>query len=333
MSNDTMRVIALEEHYADPELLAINRFDVSRLPISRRAGLTDYRARLADMDQAGVDIHVLSTLPPGMQVLPGRHAPTDARAANRRLYEHAITTWPDRFAGFATLPLTDPDAAAAELVYAVRELGFVGAMVHGMVEGRFLDHLDFAPVLETAAGLGVPLYLHPGFPPPSVFENYYSGLPPGIGHALGTHAYGWHYETSLHALRLIATGVFDRLPALQIILGHLGEGLPFHLQRIERVLTEAAPHLAQPVGSYVRNNFWITTSGYFDDHPFQLARNVIGDSRLMFSVDYPFSDNATATRWLHGLGLEPDALHAIAHRNAEQLLRLTPPVRSQLRTP
>ena len=325
MTKDTMRVIALEEHYGDPELLAINEFDASRLPMSRRAGLTDYRARLADMDQAGIDLQVLSTLPPGIQELPGRHASTEARAANRRLHEQAITIWPDRFAGFATLPLINPDAAAAEPVYAVTELGFAGAMVHGMVGKRFLDHPDFATVLETAAGLGVPLYLHPGFPPPSVFENYYSGLSPGIGHALGTHAYGWHYETSLHALRLIATGVFDRLPALQIILGHLGEGLPFHLQRIERVLTEAAPHLAQPVSSYLRKNFWITTSGYFDYHPFQLARDVIGDNRMMFAVDYPFSDNATATRWLHGLGLEPDAFHAIAHRNAEQLLRLMPP--------
>ena len=329
MGREAIRVIALEEHYADPELLAANGFDLTRLPASRRAGLTDHRIRLADMDRAGVDLQVLSALPPGMQQIPGPRAAIEARAANRRLHEHTLTVWPDRFAAFATLPLTDPDASAAELDYAVRELGFLGAMIHGMAGDRFLDHPDFAPILYVAAELGVPLYLHPGFPPPAVIEAYYSCLPPATGHALATHAYGWHYETSLHALRLIASGVFDRLPTLQIILGHLGEGLPFHLPRIERMLSGAAPHLAHPVSSYVRNNFWITTSGYFDDEPLQLARHVFGDARIMFSVDYPFSDNTTATDWIRGLGLELDAWHAIAHRNAEHLLGLTPPSERQ----
>lgn len=323
MSAESVRVVALEEHYADPELLAATGFDLSRLPASRRGGLTDHRVRLAEMDQAGIDVQVLSALPPGMQHIPGPRAAIEARDANRRLYEQALSIWPERLAAFATLPLTDPNASAAELDYAVRELGFLGAMIHGMAGERFLDHPDCAPILDAAAELGVPLYLHPGVPPPAVREAYYSDLSPAIGHALATHAYGWHYETSLHALRLIASGVFDRLPRLQIILGHMGEGLPFHLPRIERMLSHAAPDLAHPVSSYVRNNFWITTSGYFDDQPLQLARHIIGDARIMFSVDYPFSDNATAVGWLHGLGLEPETLHAIAHRNAEGLLGLT----------
>ncbi|MEZ0357469.1 amidohydrolase family protein [Mycobacterium sp. SA01] len=318
MSGDARRVIAVEEHYADAEFLALTGFDVSRLPDSRRRGLTDWEARLADMDDAGIDVQVLSALPPGMQ----RHSAEQARAANHRLVEHAISPWPERFAGFATLPLTDPLAAAAELGYAIGELGLVGAMVHGMAGERFLDHPDYEPLLHTAAELGVPLYLHPGFPPPKVFDQYYSNLPAGTGHALATHAYGWHYEASLHALRLIASGVFDRLPTLQIILGHLGEGLPFHLQRIERMFSDAAPHLARPASSYVQSNFWITTSGYFDEHPFTLARNVIGDSRIMFAVDYPFSDNSTAVSWLDSLHLDPDAQCRLAYGNAEQLLAL-----------
>ncbi|MET4429724.1 amidohydrolase family protein [Mycolicibacterium sp. 624] len=320
MIGETKRVIALEEHYADPELLALTGFDVSRLPASRREGLTDLRARLADMDHAGIDLQVLSALPPGTQHLAAEHA----RAANQRLCENAIQPWPERFAGFATVPLTDPDAAAAELDYAVSELGFIGVMVHGMAGDRFLDHPDYSPLLHAAAELGVPLYLHPGFPAPAVFGHYYSGLPPATGHALATHAYGWHYETSLHALRLIAAGVFDRLPALQVVLGHLGEGLPFHLQRVERMLSGVAPHLARPVSSYVQRNFWITTSGYFDDHPFALVRKVVGDSRIMFAVDYPFSDNAAGTSWLDNLDLDPDTRWAITHGNAEKLLGLTP---------
>jgi hypothetical protein len=140
-----------------------------------------------------------------------------------------VTVHPDRFAVFTTLPVTVPDAAAAELERAVGELGFVGTMISGTIGGRFLDDPFFSPVLETAARLDVPVYLHPDPPPKPVANVYYTGFPGPVNQALATAGYGWHYETSLHAVRMIIGGVFDRLPGLKVILGHLGEGIPFHL--------------------------------------------------------------------------------------------------------
>ncbi|WNM31952.1 amidohydrolase family protein [Streptomyces sp. Li-HN-5-11] len=156
-------------------------------------------------------------------------------------------------------------------------------------------------------------------------DVYYSGLTPPMGALLRAGGYGWHYETSLHALRLIVAGVFDRLPGLKIILGHLGEGLPFHRERIQEGLSVFTPQTkrpAQPVDVYFRNNIWVTTSGYFFDSPFQLTRESFGDDRIMFSVDYPYADNKRATDWLQHLDLPAQVREQIAHGTADALLRL-----------
>jgi predicted TIM-barrel fold metal-dependent hydrolase len=318
------RLVALEEHYATKDLSAATGFDFAEMGGGVGPKLIDVGdRRLADMDAAGIDVQVLSAVPPAAQELPRQQAVSVARAANTSLHDGVIARWPERFGAFATLPTGDPHAAAAELEYAVTQLGFVGALINGTTGGRFLDHPDFNPILDTAAKLAVPIYLHPGFPPDAVVEAYYSGLPPDVGDELATSGYGWHYETSLHALRLVASGVFDRLPALQIILGHLGEGIPFHLARIEDKLGSATGHLHKPIGQYFRENFWITTSGYFFDGPMRLAREVFGDDRVMFSVDYPFSENKHGADWLHDLDIAPDVREKIAHTNAERLLKLS----------
>lgn len=254
-------------------------------------------------------------------MLPVETAVPKAVELNVRLHQ-MITAHPDRFAGFATLPLSVPDAAAAELERAVGELGFVGTMIAGNVAGRFLDDAMFAPVLETAVRLGVPIYLHPGLPPKPVAEAYYSGFSTPVNQMLAGAAYGWHYELSLHALRMILGGVFDRLPELKLIIGHLGEGLPFHLERIDEWLNPLAVQLTKPISSYLRQHFWITTSGYTYDGPFRLTREVFGDDRLIFSVDYPFTDNTAARAWFDHLDLPRDAREKIAHRNADALLGL-----------
>ena len=318
-----MRLVAIEEHYATQELLAATGLDVSWLPGAVGPGLLDTAdKRLADMDAAGIDVQVLSAVGPATQELPAETAVPMARRLNTSLHDGVVARWPDRFSAFATLPTGDPYGAAAELEYAVTELRFVGALINGTTGGRFLDHPDFTPILETAAKLNVPIYLHPGAPPAKVAEAYYAGLEPAVGRMLGMAGYGWHYETSLHALRLVVSGVFDRMPTLQIILGHLGEGIPFHLSRIEDMLTPITGELHKPVGQYFRDNFWITTSGYFFDGPMRLTREVFGDDRLMFSVDYPFSDNKRAADWLLSLDIAPDVLEKIAHANAERLLWL-----------
>ncbi|MGI5229371.1 amidohydrolase family protein [Actinoallomurus sp. CA-142502] len=233
-----------------------------------------------------------------------------------------VTAYPDRFAAFATLPVTVPDAAAAELERAVGDLGFVGTMISGTIGGRFLDDPFFSPILETAARLNVPIYLHPAPPPKPVADVYYTGFADPINQVLATGGYGWHYETSLHALRLIIGGVFDRLPELKVILGHLGEGVPFHLPRIDDTLTPLAGQLTKPVSDYFREHFWVTTSGYFYDGPFRLTREAFGDERLIFSVDYPFADNRRAADWFDRLDLAPEVREKIAHGTVDELLRL-----------
>ena len=318
-----MRVVAIEEHYATAELLEATGLDFSWLPRSPHDRLVDLGAkRLADMDAAGIDVQVLSLVGPGAQELPGDVAVPMARKLNTGLHEEVVAPHPDRFAAFATLPTGSPHEAAAELERCVTHLGFVGALVNGTTAGRFLDHPDFDPILDTATRLDVPIYLHPGTPPAPVIGAYYSDLPGSIGRMLATAGYGWHYEASLHAVRLIVTGAFDRYPDLKIILGHLGEGLPFHFERIEEMLTPLSGHLTKPVSWYLRDNFWITTSGYFFDGPFRLAREAFGDNRLIFSVDYPFTDSRPGTDWLYQLDIDHDVLDRIAHRTADALLRL-----------
>ncbi|MFC9502816.1 amidohydrolase family protein [Streptomyces sp. NPDC057002] len=318
-----MRVVAIEEHYSTPELLQATGVDFSWMADNPHDRLIDTAdARLADMDAAGVDVQVLSASGPGVQVLPADTAIPMARTLNTSLHDSVVARHPDRFAAFATLPMGDPAAAVAELEHTVTQLGFVGALVNGTTGGRFLDHPDFDPLLETAARLGVPLYLHPGVPPKAVLGAYYSDLPHPLGLLLATTGYGWHYETSLHALRLVVTGAFDRHPGLKVVLGHLGEGLPFHLDRIEDTVTPLAGNLAKPVSAYFRENFWVTTSAYFFDGPLQLTREAFGDDRVIFSVDYPFSDNKRGTDWLQNLALEPGVRARIAHANADELLGL-----------
>jgi len=264
---------------------------------------------------------VPSVMLPMPQMLPAETAVPLAAKINGELHG-MVTAHPDRFAAFALLPVTVPDAAADELERAVSELGFAGAMISGTIGGRFLDDPVFAPVLETAARLNVPVYLHPGPPPQPVAEVYYAGFAAPVSQALATAGYGWHYETSLHALRRILGGVFDRLPGLKVILGHLGEGIPFHLPRIDDTLTPVAGHLAKPVSGYFREHFWITTSGYFYDGPFRLTREMFGDDRLIFSVDYPFADNRRARDWFDRLDLAPEVREKIAHGTVDNLLSL-----------
>jgi predicted TIM-barrel fold metal-dependent hydrolase len=318
-----VRIVALEEHYATPELLAATGLDLYWLPRSPRDQLVEsVEARVEEMDAAGIDLQVLSAVGPGVQELSHDVAVPFARRLNDQLHDAFVATRPDRFAGFATLPTGSPKDSAAELERSVSDLGFVGALINGSTGGRFLDDPRFGALFDAAAGLGVPIYLHPGAPPPAVAAAYYATMPGHTGAMLATAGYGWHYETSLHALCLVLAGVFDRLPALKVILGHLGEGLAFHLGRIDDVLTPLAGHLGKPVSAYLRDNFWITTSGYYFDAPFRLALKAFGDDRILFAVDYPYSDNAGACAWLSHVDVEPHVREQIAHGNAEALLGL-----------
>jgi predicted TIM-barrel fold metal-dependent hydrolase len=326
-----MRTIALEEHFVTQSSLRAT--GVPLLPRvwpqsdELQPRLLDIGAgRIAAMDEASIDFQVLSlSAAIGLDTIDAATACVLTRDINDEL-AGAMRAHPTRLGGFATLALKDPAAAAIELERCITRLGFCGVLINGTTGGLFLDDSRFFPVLEAAAHLGVPVYLHPAPPPEPVGHAYFSGLPGETGHLLSIAGWGWHAETALHTLRLIVSGVFDRLPTLQLIIGHMGEGLPFALARSSGILSGAAPHLRQPVAAYFQSNIHITTSGYFTQPPLRCALEVVGIDRLLFSIDYPFAPNASGRAFLGSLPeiLSPDDIAKLAHRNAERLLNLRP---------
>jgi len=321
-----MRTVTLEEHYATPEflkatapLLSASRADFMRPVESKLLDLG--QGRIADMDAAGIDMQVLSLTWAGLDQLDGAVATGLAHDANDRLAA-AVREHPKRFAGFAALALQEPQKAAAEFERCVRQLGFKGALVHGTTRGKFLDDPQFTPLFEAAQALDVPIYLHPAPPPKPVQEAYFEGLPGQLGFFLATAAWGWHAEAGMHSLRLIVSGLFDRFPKLKIIIGHMGEDLPFSIARAEAVLSGVTKHLQRRVGEYFLQHFSITTSGYFTVPPFQCTMDVVGADRILFSVDYPYSPNTAGRNFLNALRISPEEMAKISGGNAERLLKL-----------
>ncbi len=321
-----MRIVTLEEHVLTPRFAAATRGLRSAPPPALRAhmepALLDMgEGRLRAMDEAGISLQVLSLAANGLDELDPAEAADLAADANDRIAA-AVAAHPDRFAGFATVALTDVNGAIQEMCRAREVLGLPGLMLHGTTRGTFLDDDQFAPVWVEAERLNVPVYLHPAPPPAPVEQAYYSGLPENMGHLLSIAAWGWHAETGLHVLRLIVSGLFDRHPGLRIIVGHMGENLPFSIARASSALDLMAVHLQRPVEEYFHKHFWITTSGYFTAPPFQCALDVVGEERMLFSIDYPFSSTTRGRSFLDSLDLRGETLERIAHRNAEELLGL-----------
>src|SRR5213078_3790692 len=280
------QVIALEEHYLDPEVNPyITGSDVTRQPqVSAR--LDDVgQGRIAEMDAAGIDMQVLSHGAPSVQRLEAELAVRLARGANDRLAE-TVRAHPDRFAAFAMLPTADPKAAADELERAVTRLGFKGAMVHGLTGGLFLDDKRFWPIFERAQALDVPLYMHPAVPHPAVIDIYYKDYIKDYPGFL-TAAWGFTVETATQGIRLVLSGVFDAYPRLKFILGHLGESLPFSAWRIDIALSRQG-NKASAFRDAFREHFWITTSGNFSTPALVCCLLEMGADRILFSIDYPF---------------------------------------------
>jgi uncharacterized protein len=320
-----MRVIALEEHFWTPaiaEAIGTLRNPDAGIDSPLGANLADLgERRLATMDASGIDLQVISHTTPGVQHLDPATAVPLAREANDVLAA-AVRAHPDRFAGFATLPTSDPSAAADELSRAVGVLGFVGAMVNGHTGGRFLDDPAFTPLLERFERLDVPLYLHPTEPVPAVRAAYYEGFAPAVTWFLSAAAWGWHAETALHVLRMVLAGVFDRHPGLRVIVGHMGEMLPFMLQRIDDNLPPRVTGLDRLPSEYVLDRVVITTSGLFSVPPLRCALDVFGLERVLFSIDWPYAPNEEGRRLLEEAPLSGDDLERFAHGNAERVLGL-----------
>ncbi|MGV2969165.1 MULTISPECIES: amidohydrolase family protein [Mycobacteriaceae] len=322
--------IATEETYTTRELIVLNAINADHAEYLEDTGLADLGAgRIGAMDEAGVDVQILSAHTPGVQDLAGQQGNDFAYRLNKMIADGPMTAYPGRYAAYATLPLQDPEASADELERAVREDGFVGAMTNGFVGRKFLDHRDFEPVLARAQALDVPIYLHPGYPPTEVFDIYYRIERAGYNdecqdYIFSGSGYGWHQEVLTQCLRLIMTGVFDRFPRLQMIIGHMGEGLPFYYERIVEDLGEStAGSLNRPVGQYFSDNFWYTTSAFFQDELLQLLLKYISADRVMFAIDYPFANMKEGTDWFRAVDLPRETKEKIAFRNAEKLLGIT----------
>lgn len=322
--------IALEEHFLPAGLDASGPGFRSggqtpdRLETTRRRILDTGAERLEAMDRAGIATAVLSFTAPGVQAMTDpRQAADLARAANDALAE-LCAAHPGRYAGFAALPLQDPEAAASELERCVRELGFVGTMVNGFTNlgdaetALYYDDPRFEPFWSCLEELDVPVYLHPRLGVPSQ-QKVYEGHPELLG-----AAWGFGVDTATHALRLISGGVFDRHPRAQVVLGHLAEMLPYAIWRFEYWLLNRSfgVELAHPASHYLRSNFYATTSGFFYSPPFELALAEMGHDRLLFSVDYPYNDTLEASAWFDAAPMADETRRLVGRDNAARLLRL-----------
>src|SRR6266481_5761227 len=312
MRTTVMRVVALEEHFTVPAL--VQRFDqnaISRRGFrSRNPPTTDLNTlellpeigerRLQSMDEAGITVQVLSNSGPGPDLLPGPEGIGIAREMNDHLAA-AIARHPERFAGFAVLPMQSPDAAVAEFVRAVRDLRFVGALINGTTEGRFLDHPSFDGLLAAAVELDVPIYIHPHLAPEAVRQAYFADLLPGASRVLESAGWGWHSETAIHVLRLVLSGALDRHPRLKLIIGHMGEMLPMMLARADDMFALEIEHLQRPISRTILDQVWLTTSGMFSEPPFIAALLTFGLDRLPVA---------------------PADMKKFSHGNADALLKL-----------
>lgn len=318
-----MPLIALEEHYAWDPVSADNTVATWLRSNNTTAYDRLYDRgplRLEQMDAAGIDFQILSLFDPGVQEDDDAARAIDyARRANDNLAE-TVRENPDRFGAFATLATQDPDAACEELRRAVNDLGFAGALINGRTHGRYLDDPAYEELFGRAETLGVPIYLHPTTPHPAVMDAWFA---PYVDDGLHLASWGFAVEAGTHALRLIYSGLFDRHPRLQMILGHLGEMLPFSAFRTDRYYGlgggDGGGKLQRLPSDYLRDNFYVTTSGNFSPAAFACTLEVMGADRVMFSVDYPMDDNKDGADFITSYPMDEATRAKVSCGNAARL--------------
>ena len=317
-----MRKIALEEHFTRPELSAYAQYAGSSRgsPVFEafQERLLDFGAmRLEAMDQAGIDLAVLSVTTPGVQAEPDTNVAIKRAHIENDFLAREITKHPTRYAGFAHLPLQDAKAAADELSRCVEQLEFKGAMVNGHTNGRYLDERSYDPFWERVEALGVPIYLHPRDPFDS--PHMFNGHPELLG-----ATWAWTAETATHALRLVFGGVFDRYPKARVILGHMGETLPYLLWRLDsrwRVQAGNEPIERAP-SEIIRSNILVTTTGVCSHASLLCALSALGEDSVMFSVDYPYEDCEVAAKFIDSAPISDEARAKVCDGTARRVLRL-----------
>ena len=324
-----MKTIGTEEHLVTDEVAAAwNRLDpaasedtlasVPRGEVGERLREAGER-RVAAMDEAGLDVQVLSLTTPGLHNLPADEAAHLQVETNDRIAA-LVAARPDRFQGFATLAVPAPTAAAHELERAVTKLGLHGALLFGRTGARNLDHSDNWPIFEAAASLRAPLYIHPQIPQPRVRAALYTGFDEAIDNAFATVGIGWHYESGVQFLRLALAGVFDRFPELQVLLGHWGEVVLFYLDRADALAARAK--LPQTFSEYARRNAYVTPGGVYSQRYLRWAVEVVGVERILFATDYPYrpGPDGGVEHFLQTAGLDRADQERIAGANWESLV-------------
>jgi 2,3-dihydroxybenzoate decarboxylase len=314
-----MKKIAIEEHFLAPGFEEYWAPTMEDVPATGRdwihSQLTDFgENRLHSMDAAGIQLSVLSLAGPGVQVERDTIRAQEKSKSANDFVAGEISKNPARYAGFAHLALQDPKWAAKELERCVRKLGFCGAMINGHSNGEYLDREKFFPLWECAEALEAPIYLHPADP--------VSSLPVLEGHkGLKRATWEWTVETGSHALRIIFAGVFDRFPRATLVLGHLGETLPYMLWRFDSRARLYGVQLKRRPSDYIRENVVVTTSGMFSCEPLLCALEALGSTRVLFSSDYPFESSAVAGDFIDTLSIDDDIKMDICFRNAEKKLK------------
>jgi uncharacterized protein len=325
----SMKTIGTEEHFVTDAVLTAWSWLDSAARQGSRAGvppgeigerLKEVGARrIAAMDEAGLDVQVLSLTSPGLHNLPPDEATRLQVETNDRIAE-LVNAYPTRLQGFATLAVPAPAAAAQELERAVTDLGLNGAMLFGRAGERNLDHADNWPIFEAAESLRAPLYIHPQIPQPRVRAALYGGFGDAIDTAFATYGIGWHYESGVQFLRLALAGVLDRFPDLQVLLGHWGEVVLFYLDRADGLAMQAKLPLL--FSEYVRRNAYITAGGVYSQRYLRWAVEVAGVERIMFATDYPYrpGPDGGVEHFLQTAGLDQADQERIAAGNWDALV-------------
>jgi predicted TIM-barrel fold metal-dependent hydrolase len=318
--------IAFEEHFAVAETFQdTKRFSVSGMADDLRRRLLDIQEiRLGEMDEFDIEFAIQSLNSPGIQGIPDTAAAVELARRTNDILAGEVAKRPDRFAGFAALPMQDPDAAVAELARCVNDLGFKGALLNGYTQKDVADSVvyfdlpEYRPVWAMAAELDVPVYLHPRNPI-ATEQRAYEGHP-----WLLNSAWAFAVETAIAALRLLGSGLFDEYPSLQLVIGHLGERIPFDLWRVDHRIRKSPQGIPakKTMAEYFRSNVHLTTSGNFHDSTFHFTVAEVGIDRVMFSVDYPFETTAEAVEWFDKVELSDADRTKIARTNAIELFKL-----------
>jgi 5-carboxyvanillate decarboxylase len=310
-------VEAEQQLHVEVRWLPASKYSVGNANILSGKILEVGEQRIKEMEEDGIDMQVLSLIAPGVQVFDAATGTSLARRINDELYR-IVQRYPRKFAGLAALAPQAPVGAADELERAVKELGLKGASINSHTRGEYLDDKKYWVIFERAERLGVPIYIHPRMPSPDMAKPYLA-YP-----ALATAMSGFGAEVSLHALRLILSGLFDRHPEVKIILGHLGEALPFWLWRLDNrwLRMPQGMNIKKKPSQYIKDNFFITTAGNFSVPAFLCAYLELGADRILFAVDYPLESNKEAVQFMEVLPISDGDKEKVCHLNAERLFKL-----------